>query len=291
MPLVAAAILPHGFPLIPLLSDDADGAMRTRRAMEAVGRRFTDQGVEAIVLAGPHGIRVDGAICLANVARGAGTLHWRGRQVEMNVPCDRALIEAIADACRRDGIPLALAGFGGNRPEQSVAPLDWGAIVPLWFIGHGQHRPGLGHVLAEAVPDGEDGPPVVLVTPSRSLPRDTMLAFGATLARVAQASGRRIAFVASCDWAHTHAASGPYGYHPKAAEVDARVMEAVREGDLAQLLRLPEDDVQQAAIDGLWQLLMLAGVQQEVPLGGDLLSYEVSGYYGMIVAAYARSDA
>ena len=39
MPLVFAAIAPHGFPLIPDLSDDAGGALATRAAMEELGRR------------------------------------------------------------------------------------------------------------------------------------------------------------------------------------------------------------------------------------------------------------
>ena len=63
MPLVFAAIAPHGFPLIPDLSDDADGALATRAAMEELGRRAAVAGVEALVIAGPHGVRVDGAIC------------------------------------------------------------------------------------------------------------------------------------------------------------------------------------------------------------------------------------
>ena len=40
MPLVAAAVAPHGFPLIPLVSDTADGALATRAAMQEMGRRF-----------------------------------------------------------------------------------------------------------------------------------------------------------------------------------------------------------------------------------------------------------
>ena len=55
MPLVFAAIAPHGFPLIPDLGDDAGGAMTTRAAMEELGRRAATADVEALVIAGPHG--------------------------------------------------------------------------------------------------------------------------------------------------------------------------------------------------------------------------------------------
>lgn len=285
MSIVFGAIAPHGFALIPVVSDDADGGLQTRSAMEELGRRFAAAHVDTIVLAGPHGIRVDGAICICQVARGAGALAWQGTMVEMNVPCDLELATRLGEACRATNLAVAMAGYAGNRPDQSAVPLDWGAMVPLWFMGHGRHLPGKGNVLADA-PDGPEGPPVVLVTPSRSLAREDMVRFGELVARTAEESGKRIAFIASCDWSHTHTPDGPYGAHPAAKAVDARVVEAVRQNDLQSLIDLSAEDVQNAAIDGLWQALMLAGVQRTTPMRSELLRYEAPRYFGMIVAAF-----
>src|SRR5688500_16414925 len=101
MPLVFAAIAPHAFPIIPELSEDAEGGLMTRASMLEFERRAKAAGVEAVVLAGPHGFRVEGAVCLADVARGAGRLAWQEREIEMNVPVDGPLTEAIAAAARR----------------------------------------------------------------------------------------------------------------------------------------------------------------------------------------------
>lgn len=286
MPLVAAAMMPHGFPLTPVLSDEADGAMTTRESMEEVGRRFADAGVEVVVLAGPHGTRVDGAFCVMDVGRAAGTLSLGDRQIEMNVPCDRSIIDVLRHREADSPLPIALAGFGGHRSEQSVAPLDWGGMIPLWFVGHDQNRTGYGNVLA-AVPADDHGPTVVLITPSRSLPREAMVDFGIMLGGVFASDSRNIGFIASCDWAHTHAEDGPYGVHPKAREVDQVVVQAVRSNHLDSLMTLPEQDASDAAIDGLWQTLILAGVQKVTALDVEFLSYEVPTYYSMIVAAYA----
>jgi aromatic ring-opening dioxygenase LigB subunit len=285
MPLVAAAMMPHGFMLVPPVSEDAEGVIATRRAMEDVGRRFAGAGVEAVVLVGPHGTRVDGAMCVMDVGRAAGTLRYRGKVAEANIPCDRPLIAAIIAAGEEDGIPVAAAGFAGNRSDQSVAPMDWGAMVPLWFLGHDANTEGSGDVLAPR-PERDGGPPAVLITPSRSLDRETMVAFGRTLARVFASDPRPVAFIASCDWAHTHADSSPYGAHPKAAEVDGIVVDAVKANDLHSLISLPDEDVAAAAIDGLWQTLILAGIQEVTPLDAEFLTYEIGGYFGMIVAAY-----
>src|SRR5436190_20416612 len=100
-----AGVAPHGWPLILELSEDALGALPTRTALQELGRRCEARVPEVIVVATPHNFRVEGAICLAAVARGAGTLHHEGRTVEMNLPVDGALTEAIAATARGRGLP------------------------------------------------------------------------------------------------------------------------------------------------------------------------------------------
>ncbi|HET9016851.1 MAG TPA: aromatic ring-opening dioxygenase subunit LigB [Thermomicrobiaceae bacterium] len=282
--LVFACVVPHGFPIIPELSDDAEGALATRAAMEEVGRRCAAAAVDVLVVATPHGVRVDGTIALASVARGAGTLRYGGRAVEMNVPVDGPLTDLVAERAREHGVPVALTGFAGNRRDQSVIPLDWGVITPLWFLGHGRNMVGHGDALAPAPED--IGPPVVIAAPSRLLPRTAMVEFGMAVAEAAAHSGQRVGLVASSDWGHTHRADGPYGFSPVAAEVDARVLAALRAGEPGRLITLSEAEVRAAAIDGLWQTLMLAGALDHTPLRGEVLSYEVPSYYSMIVAVY-----
>src|SRR5215207_11627848 len=176
MPLAFAAIAPHGFPLIPDLSDDAGGAMATRAAMEELGRRGAAAGVEALVIAGPHGVRVDGAVSLADTARAAGRLAWQGKAVELNVPVDGPLTDRVTATARSRCIPIAMVGYAGHRRDTSVLPLDWGLLTPLWFLGHGRNMPGHGDVLAEP-PAADIGPSVVIVSPSRSVPRATLVEF------------------------------------------------------------------------------------------------------------------
>jgi aromatic ring-opening dioxygenase LigB subunit len=285
MPITFAAIAPHGFPIIPDLSVDAEGALATRAAMVEFGRRASAAGIEALVIAGPHGVRVEGAVALADTARSAGRLSWKGRKVELNVPVDGALTDAIAAAARERGVPIAMVGYAGNRRDQSVLLMDWGILTPLWFLGHGRNMSGHGDVLADP-PPADVGPPVVIVTSSRALPRPALVEFGRAVAEAAIDDPRPIAFVASCDWAHIHREDGPYGFHPEAARVDAEVVAAVREDDLMRLIDLDEGRARDAAIDGLWQTFILAGVLEAAPMAGELLSYEAPSYYGMLVAAW-----
>ena len=284
MPIVFGCVVPHGFSLIPDVSEDAEGGLQTREAMFALARRCRAANPDVLVIATPHGFRVNGTICLADVARAAGSLTRDGHTIELNIPVDGALTDEIAEAARARDVPIALGGFGGNRRDQSGLPLDWGTLTPAWFLGHQHNMTGYGNVLADAPQD--DGPPVVIAAPSRALPRQAMVEFGKAVAEAAQQDGRRVAFVASCDWAHAHAESGPYGFHPDAAEVDQIVIQALKDNDPLRLIDLPDDKVRHASIDGLWQTLMLGGVEQLVPMKSEVLSYQVPTYYGMIVAAF-----
>ncbi len=65
------------------------------------------------------------------------------------------------------------------------------------------------------------------------------------------------------------------------------VVDAVRDNELRRLMNLDETLANKAAIDGLWQVLMLVGAEEVVPMTGELLSYEAPTYYGMLVAAYS----
>jgi aromatic ring-opening dioxygenase LigB subunit len=148
---------------------------------------------------------------------------------------------------------------------------------------------GKGHVLAslfEGLPD-YSGPSVVVANPSRMLPREVNVELGKIVAEVAEADSRRIGFIASCDWAHRHDPDGPNGFHPDAPRMDQTVVQAIKDNDIMSLIDLDDEFVSNAAIDGLWQLLMLEGAKQVVPMDVDFLTYEAPTYYGMIVATYA----
>src|SRR5881397_378946 len=101
-------------------------------------------------------------------------------------------------------------------------------------------------------------PKVVIVTPSREIPLDHNIAFGRTIADVVEKKRERVVFVASADQAHAHKKNGPYGF------------------------------IEAAKPDSLWQMAILAGVSERIPLTPRLYSYQVPTYFGMICAGFQR---
>lgn len=251
------------------MGESGEGA--TREAMEELGRRFDAARPEATIVFTPHNVHVEESFAVVTAATLAGTLAaLEHPEVELSCATDRELALAVRDRIRGEGIPVVGVSYGGNVIEESVMPMDWGVLVPLWFMG-GRSEPQV---------------PAVVVSPARDRPRDEHVRVGVTVAEATAA--KRVALIASADHGHAHSDDGPYGFDQAAAQYDERVVDLVRANDLGRLLELDPEFVHRAAADSYWQLLMLHGA-----LGGgwrpELLSYEAPTYYGMLCAAFAPS--
>lgn len=272
--LVFGCIAPHGGMIVPGLGGpDGRKALATRAAMEDLGRRMVGHAPETIVLVTPHGRRVEGAFSLLDSARVAGELGGGARRIAVEFRVDHDLNAAIGEAGARLGVPVrrVTRGAADDNPA-SCLPLDWGAVIPFWFMARA------------LVPQ----PRVVVACPDYLLDWELFPRFGEAVRRAAEARGRRIAFIASADLGHAHDPDGPYGYDPAAAEFDAAACEAVRAQRLGDLLAWDRDWVERAKPDALWQMLNLHGAITGQGFWGELLSYEVPTYFGMLCAAYER---
>src|SRR5437899_11892038 len=209
MALVFAAIAPHGGLAIAeaCTPEEMRMAHATRSGMEELGRAFAATRPEVVVVATPHNVHISGAFAVVVAGRVTGSLDGTPQPVELDVPGDAPLAWRLLETLITDGLPAVGVSFGSNDPATAVAPMDWGVLIPLWFMGGRSETPA----------------PVVVVTPARELAAADHITAGAAIAGAAAASGRRVAFIASADHGHAHREDGPYGFHPAAAEYDALV--------------------------------------------------------------------
>ena len=267
MSLVFAAIAPHGtLPEAPV-----PGADKTHEALAELGRRYDAATPDATIVLSPHNVHVEGhfAVVLAGALSGS-LAEFDAPEVTLACPVDLELATQAIVALHDEGIPVVGASFGANDPEAATAPMDWGVLIPLWFMG-GRSEPQV---------------PAVVVSPARDRPIEEHVRAGRALARAAEESSKRIALVASADHGHAHDSNGPYGFDPAAAAYDEEVVRLVRENRLSGLLELDPAFVEAAKADSWWQLAVLHGALGD-GWRGDFLAYEASTYFGMLCAAYA----
>ena len=204
--IVVAAIAPHGGIAVAELCDesDLDVAVATRTGLEELGRRFDTAAPDTVVVLTPHNVHVDGSFAVIVAGRLEGVVGEGGREIALTSPVDLDVSLALLDRLARAGIPATAVSYGGNRQAEASMPMDWGALIPLWYMGGRAKHP----------------PEVVLVSPARDLPGSVHVDAGRVVAETAAASGKRVALIASADHGHAHDPGGPYGYDPASAVYD-----------------------------------------------------------------------
>ena len=266
-----AAIAPHGGIAIAeaCAPEERDLALKTRAGMEELGRRFDAARPDVAIVATPHNVHIANALAVVVAGRLKGRLNGVAPPIELDLASDVDLAWQLLVSLSGAGLPTAAVSFGANDAPTAVAPMDWGVLIPLWFMG-GRSEPPV---------------PAVVVTPARELSASDHITAGAAIASAASASRLRVAFIASADHGHAHQADGPYGFHPDAARYDALIADLVRANHLEGLAQIDRDFVERAKADSWWQLLMLHGAT--TGWSGELISYEAPTYFGMLTAAYS----
>ena len=271
VPLVYACIAPHGGEVIPALSGKKSALYSpTTKGMRTLAVQMRESRPDTIVIASPHNLRLQKHIGVVISEYSSGKLTEGRKQVKLRARCDVEFAKKIVAAAEGLALPIVAANFGSLEGPMSDMAMDWGTLVPLWFV---LKRTGIKTK-------------IVIVTPSRGIPLEQNFKFGKAVAEVSEREEKRVAFVASADQAHAHSKNGPYGFNPKAKEYDRRVVEAIQQQSLDSVLEMGVDFVDAAKPDSLWQMAILAGVLTVVPMRGELISYQVPTYYGMLCAGY-----
>ena len=276
MPLDYACIMPHGGDIIPHLAVRKTEHLfeKTRESVRRIAADIKRARPHAIVVASPHNLRLQNNIAIVTAENSTGLLKGSGRRkVSLSLRLDREFAQDLLKESTRNGLQVVGANYGTAEGPGSDMPMDWGTLVPMWFVAKEER------VKARTV----------IVTPSREIPLRQNIDFGSTIAKMAEKRKKRVVFIASADQAHAHKKSGPYGYHRSAAKYDEFVSEAIQKNRIESISRLSKQFVEEAKPDSLWQMAILAGLTRVVRMRSNLLSYAIPTYYGMICASFVRA--
>jgi len=278
MTVVYACIAPHGSEAVEQLASKSSKRKfrRTTDGLRKVALEVGRAKPDTIVIATPHNIRLSKNIGIILSENCTGTLRASLRSrvsVSLKTKCDVEFAAKILESSRRARLPVVGVNYGTNEGVTSDMPMDWGTLVPLWFM----------------IPRCRRKPRVVIVTPSREIPLLRNFQFGRIIAEQSETNPKkRVVFVASADQAHTHKRSGPYGFSRKAKEYDSLILDSVNNDRIGKVMSIKPDLVEAAKPDSLWQMAILAGIADKVTLEADLVSYDVPTYFGMICANFRR---
>lgn len=269
--LVFGAVAPHGSSIISELAGSEREAFKpTREAMEVLGNKIKSYKPDTIVILTPHGLKLHGHNAVYLCENCSGSLSDNGNTVSAHFKCDQALAKDILQRAQNQGIPCIGVNYGTASGEYSDIQMDWGTLIPLWYCGARD----------------EVKPQIVVIGPSRDVSLEKLVELGKVIATAAKESGKNIVLIASADQGHAHDPNGIYGFDPASKEYDEQIVDIIKENRLEKLLNFDMGFIEKAKPDSLWQMTILYGATQVVPMTSEFLNYNMPSYFGMLVAGF-----
>lgn len=247
-------LLPHGDEIIDLPDS---GARKMNSVISELAERDSS---DVIVISSPHGVKLPSSLAVVNTENFEGAFQLQSKRLHRKLKNERDLADSILRSLPDQAEEV---GFVTTQGDKSVFPLDFGTLIPLEFF--------------------TDRPIVYLGQP-RTMDRRRLQVMGRGLYRAISEYGKSVSLVISADQAHTHDASGPYGYSDMAGPYEEVVIRSIRENDFAPLIELSDSLIEKARPDSYWNLIMLSEILKE---SGRSLTFDynyVAVYFGMLCA-------
>jgi aromatic ring-opening dioxygenase LigB subunit len=271
-------MLPHGSEITVADKPGNEGFRSLHEAMQQAGSAVAERKTDLVMLLTPHGYSLATAYNVYLHESFDGQFHdtshphtfgeivahsrWTG---------ERSQAERLLSTMQESGI--AADGMMYGAPDYPL-PLGWGESVPLHYIA------------------GSDTPHVVITALPRSR-YDRLLDMQKDLTAIAHiwldaanAYPGNVCLVSSADLAHTHSATGPYGFHESAAVFDTLLQQWVqspKRETLAQLLALQPT----AKACGISGLTVLQTLLEATGFACVQATYACPTYFGMMVARWS----
>ena len=118
------------------------------------------------------------------------------------------------------------------------------------------------------------------------LPLKSHFEFGRAIRRASERLDKRVLVVASGDLSHRLTPGAPAGFDPLGKVFDKKLVDALKELDIKEILDMDPDLIERAGECGLRSIVILLGAIEGLPLKHEILSYEGPFGVGYLVAYF-----
>ncbi len=264
-------LMPHPPILLPEIGGSRNDVLKdTILALEEISKDIRQKAPDVVILITPHGpVFEDGFALFTEKTLHGDFSRFGNPDISMDFSTQPAINEMILEKATRMGL-LSVGINNKNADDYGVDPgLDWGALVPLYFI-----RKGYEHFR-------------LVCMGISMLPNEELYRIGKVLRQVIEASQENAVVIASGDLSHRLSEDGPYGYHAMGAQLDKAILDALEKGNIDALMQLPKEMLKEGSACALQSILMSLGTMDGCELKTQILSYQ--GPYG-VGYAVARID-
>lgn len=293
---IGAFVLPHGGVLLePSTLQNASAraeAHRLRVAMKQVGRQVSQLKPDVIFLSSPHTFTSTEDYLVMLQPNASGSMSDDGDTCHMcysaSAPMASDMAQRLVGHLRQSFRDVSGLGAWGAPGESAYPfPLRWAEIIPLYFFDwRALHEHGTKLL--------------VFSMPYRRFQAREMigelLQLGDAIWSFLDSRPERIAIVISGDLAHTHSASGPYGYSPAAQPFDNAIGQWIGMLNATALLSTAADLQDKALSCGFTGFVALHGgiiaamrssrQQLDEAWSSELVAIGHPTYFGMAIGSF-----
>ncbi len=233
-------------------------------AMRELTERLIACRTETVVIISPHAPLDPNAFVAYTDSRLYGDFtRFRAPEASIDFPFDEEMLNSIERSAAKQGFSIVpIKGF----------ELDHGTAVPLYFLQRFGWR---GRVVALGY---------------SFLSNEDHLRFGFCLKHAAEASGARIAFIASGDLSHRLKPEAHAGYHPNAHLFDKQVVSSLKASEPMRIAEIDQGLRRSAGECGYRSMLVALGALESQQPNCEVLHYEAPFGVGYMVAQLWRTE-
>ena len=260
--IVNAYILPHPPIIVPGIGEGREKtAAATIEACRKAALAIAGDRPGTILLSTPHAPGFRDFIVLSDADRLTGDFGAFGHpEIVVDFENNHQLASDISHDAQAKKIN---AGFLSDREKRQYRlsdRIDHGAMVPLYFI-------------AKALADARLKCKVVLIS-TPFLPMEEIYLFGQSIQKTISESRESVVYIASGDLSHRLTPDSPAGYSPYGKVYDQMIVDTVTDNKVKELLRIREEEMEDAGQCGTRSIAMMYGALSGVPLKTMVYSYE-----------------
>lgn len=272
--IISSYIFPHPPIIIPEVGKGAEHeALETVKACKKAASDIKNDRPDTIVITTPHGPFFEDYIYISTDNLLKGDLgRFGSREVSLSFDNNTGLFDSIVKYARDEGI------YSGGLDDSIIKQygvsreLDWGALVPLYYITKEYTGFKLVHISVA------------------NLPLEELYKFGICISKAVEASDENVVFVASGDLSHRLSKDAPYGFSPKGKEFDQLFTDSIKTLDIKSLLDVDESLCEGAGECGLRSFIIMFGALDKYDLKPELYSYEGPFGVGYSVAKFTAGE-
>ncbi len=248
MSIVFAAITPHPPLLIPLIGKENLARLKnTQNAFNNLSKEIIKNKVDTILIISPHGELLNSAFILnQNTGYEANFEEFGDCSSRLTWPGRLGLAQMIKSSLKNKNVLHFL----------TKKTIDHGAAVPLFLLTETLKNISI-------IPMNVSG-----------LSNKKHFEFGREIQTTLMNSRHRVGIIASGDLSHCLSPDAPGGFSSRGAKFDNKLLELLKKQKTKDILKLPQDLIEDAQECGLKPILILLGALTGLKYTPQVLSYE-----------------